>query len=156
MTGGLWTATTGGAVALSAATAKTSLGAKAHANSGIYWKKLRVSFDGTSATATPVLVECCYITFGANAPGTNSTSVTPLLASGRSTTVGWTAAKTWSTEPTTISVIEEFYLTPAGGLYAYDHVLADEPDTALGEGLGVRLTAPATVNARLTMWIGRC
>ncbi len=156
MTGGLWAVTTGGAVALSAATAKTSLGAKAHANSSIYVKKARVSFDGTSATATPVLVELVYATFGANAPGTNSTSVTPVLWSGRSTTVGWTAAKTWTTEPTTLTVLEEWYLTPAGGLVIYDLPLSDEPDTALGEGLAFRLTAPATVNARLSMLVGRC
>lgn len=156
MSGGLWNITTGGAVALSAATAKTVLGAKAHANSGIYLKKWRISFDGVTASAVPVLVEVCYCTFGANPPGTNSTSVTPVISSGRSTTVGWTAAKTWTTEPTTITVLEETLLTPNGGVILYDYPLQDEPDTALGEGLALRITAPAIVNCRAAMLLGRC
>lgn len=147
---------TGGAVALSAATAKTILGAKAHANSCLDLLKIRVGFDGVTASAVPVLVEVVACTFGANAPGTNSTSVTPALLYGRSTTVGWTAAKTWTTEPTTITVVEEFLLTPNGGLVLYDWPLGTTIDTPLGEGLAIRCTAPATVNVRAAMVLERC
>lgn len=143
--------TTGGAVALSAATAKTILGVKAHANSGVQLKKFWVGFDGVTASAVPVLIEICYCTFGANAPGTNSTSVTPAQEYGRVLTVGATAGKTWTTEPTTITVLEEFLLTPNSGLIGYQYPLGTEPDTALGEGLVIRCTAPATVNVRGTM-----
>lgn len=147
--------TTGGAVALSAATAKSILGAKAHANSGLQLKKFWVAFDGVSASAVPVLVELCQCTFGANPPGTNSTSVTPVQEYGRVLTAGFTAGKTWTTEPTTIAVAEEFLLSPNGGVIAYQFPLGTEPDTALGEGLLLRCTAPAIVNVRASMLVER-
>lgn len=142
---------TGGAVALSATTAKTILGVKAHANSGVQLKSFKVGFDGVTASAVPVLIEICYCTFGANSPGTNSTSVTPAQIYGRALTVGFTAGKNWTTEPTTITVLEEFLLTPNGGSFAYQWPLGQEPDAALAEGLVIRCTAPATVNVRASM-----
>jgi len=147
--------TTGGAVALSAATAKTVLGIKAHANSGINLKEFKIAFDGVTASAVPVLIELCYSTWATNSPGTNSTSVTPVQQYGRVLTVGATAGKTWTAEPTTLTVIEEFLLSPNGGVIAYQWPLGTEPDTALGEGLALRLTAPASVNVRGTMLFER-
>ncbi len=151
-----YTITTGGAVALTATTAKTVLGVKSHANFGLDLIKFRVAFDGVTASAVPALIEVCYCTFGANAPGTNSTSVTPSQAYGRALTVGATAAKTWTTEPTPITVLAEFLLTPNGGTLLYDWPLGTSPDCALGEGFALRLTAPANVNCRAAMWFERC
>lgn len=148
-------ASTEGAVSLSAATAKTVLGVSAPSTFGVDLKKMRLGFDGVTASAVPVLVELCYATFGANAPGTNSTSVTVRQLYGRSITAGFTAAKTWTTEPTTLTVIDEWLLSPTGGLVVYD--FGDEtPDSAVSEGFVLRLTAPATVNARATLWFERC
>jgi hypothetical protein len=146
---------TGGAVALAAATAKTIIGVKSHANFGLDLKKFSVGFDGITASAVPVLVELCYCTFGANAPGTNSTSITPVQSYGRSLTVGFTAGKTWTTEPTTITVLRDFLLTPNGGLVFYDWPLGDTPDCALGEGFAIRCTAPAVVNVRAHLEVER-
>lgn len=151
-----YSATTGGAVALTAATAKSILGVKAHANSGVDLKKFRVAFDGVTASAVPVLVELCYSTFATNSPGTASTSVTPAQAYGRVLAVGATAAKTWATEPTVLTVVEEFLLTPNGGVIFYDWPLGDTPDSALAEGFVIRCTAPATVNVRGSIWWERC
>lgn len=151
-----YSATTGGAVALTAATAKSILGVKAHANSGVDLKKFRVAFDGVTASAVPVLVELCYSTFATNSPGTASTSVTPAQAYGRVLAVGATAAKTWTTEPTALTVVEEFLLTPNGGVIFYDWPLGDTPDSALAEGFVIRCTAPATVNVRGSIWWERC
>lgn len=147
--------TTGAAVALSAATAKTVLGVKAHANSGIQCKGFSISFDGVTASAVPVLVEFCYVTFASNSPGTNSTSVTPQQRYGRSLTAGFTAGRNWTAEPTTISVLKEFLLSAYNGTFEYQFPLGNEPDTALGEGLCIRVTAPATVNCRSTMEVER-
>ena len=61
---------TEGAVALSAATAKTIVGVKAHANSGLLLQGARVAFDGVTASGVPVLVELCYCTWATNSPGT--------------------------------------------------------------------------------------
>lgn len=147
-----YSAATGAAVALSAATAKSVLGVKSGAAFGVDLKKLRVSFDGVTASAVPVLVELCYATFATNAPGTNSTSVTPAQVYGRVIAHGVTAARTWTAEPTVLTVLDEWLLTPNGGLALYDIPLGDTPDSAVAEGFTVRLTAPATVNARATLW----
>ena len=150
---------TGGTVSLSAATAKTVLGVKSNAAFGLDLTKFRVSFDGVTASAVPALIEVCYCTFGASAPGTNSTSLTapaPSQVYGRALTHGITAAKNWTTEPTTITVLEEFLLTPNGGTLLYDWPLGTSPDCALGEGFALRITAPASVNCRAAMWFERC
>lgn len=152
-----YTITTEGAVALVAATAKSVLGVKSGAttaNHGVDLKKFRVGFDGTTASAVPVLVEVCLCTFGANPPGTSSTTLTTpgiVQAYGRAAPTGFTAAKNWTTEPTTLTVVDAFLLTPNGGLVMYDWPLGDSPDSALGEGFVLRLTAPAVVNVRASM-----
>lgn len=146
---------TAGAVALAAATAKTVLGAKAHANSGLQVKGIDVAFDGVTASAVPVLIELCYCTWASNGPGTNSTSVTPAQKYGRSLTAGFTAGKNWTTEPTALTVLKEFLLSPNAGLFSFQFPLGLEPDCALAEGFALRLTAPAVVNVRATMDVER-
>jgi hypothetical protein len=150
-----YTCTTEGAVALSAATAKCIIGVKAHANSGIQVKGFEVAFDGITASGVPVLVELVYSTWGANAPGTNSTSTTPRQAYGKVLTAGFTTGKTWTTEPTALTVLREFLLTPNGGALFFQFPLGQEPDSALGEGFAIRCTAPATVNVRATLTVER-
>jgi hypothetical protein len=147
---------TGGAVALSAATAKSVLGVKAPTGNGVDLKKFKVGFDGVTASAVPVLVELCYATFASNSPGTNSSSVTPSQIYGRAITVGATAAKTWTTEPTVLTAIQEWLLTPNGGVAFYDFPLGDTPDSAVSEGFVLRCTAPAAVNVRASMEFERC
>ena len=107
--------------------------------------------DELDAAVATLAGEIC-----ANSPGTNSTSVTPAQIAGRVMTVGATAGKTWTTEPTTLTVIREKLVTPNGGVFAYDYPLGTEPDCALGEGFAIRCTAPATVNVRATLEVSRC
>lgn len=149
--------TTEGAVALSAATAKTIIGAKAHANSGLDLLGFRIAFDGVTATAVPVLIEAMYCTWGANSPGTNSTSTTVRQGGGRVLTAGFTSGKTWTTEPTTLTLLpgEEILLTPNAGTLIYDYVLGRDYDAALAEGFAIRCTAPATVNVRAGLILKR-
>jgi hypothetical protein len=152
----IYSANTGtAAIALSAATAKSVLGAKAHANSALLLKKFKVAFDGVTASAVPVLIDVCYATWATNSPGTNSTSASIIQAGGRVLTAGFTMGYGWSAEPTVLTVIESFLLTPNVGVFFYDYPLGDEPDTALGEGFAIRCTAPATVNVRATMAVSR-
>ena len=150
-----YSVTTEGAVALAAATAKTIIGAKAHANSGLQVKGFVVAFDGVTASAVPVLVELCYATFATNPPGTSSTSVTARQTYGRALTAGFTAAKGWTVEPTVLTVIKEFLLAPDKGVIAYQYPLGQEPDCALAEGFVIRCTAPAVVNVRSTLDVER-
>lgn len=147
---------TAGAVALTAATAKCVIGVKSHANFGLDLQKIRYGFDGVTASAIPVLIELCYCTWGANSPGTNSTSLTPVQVYGRSVAVGFTAGRTWTTEPTTLTVLEEELLTPIGGQLWYDYPLGQTYDCAVSEGFALRMTAPAGVNSRATMLVERC
>lgn len=151
-----YSCTTEGAVALSAATATSIIGVAGTADFGIDLKKYRVAFDGITASAVPALVELCYATFATNAPGTASTSVTVRQGYGRVLTAGATAAKTWTTEPTVLTVLESYLITPNGGTVIYDWPLGDTPDSAFSQGFVIRVNAPATVNVRGSLSWERC
>lgn len=137
-------------------TAKSILGVKSHANFGLSLTEVRVSCDGVTASAVPGLIELCYCTFATNSPGTNSTSRTPIQEYGRVIAVGATAASAWSSEPTTVSPIDEQRLTPNGGLVIWRYPLGTEPDCAVSEGFVIRATFGASVNLRATMKFRRC
>ena len=141
-----YSAHTAAAVALTAATRKTVLGLKGHANFGVDLTGFNVDFDGVTASALPVLVEVCYCTWATNSPGTNSTTITPLQEYGRVTAFGVTAAKTWTAEPTVLTVLRAFQLDPNKGLFSYDFPLGQTPDSAVAEGFALVFTAPAGVN----------
>lgn len=150
--------TTEGAVALSTS-AKSILGVKSGAttaNHGVDLLGIRVAFDGVTAGATPVLVELCAATFATNGPGTNSTAVAVRQLYGRAAGTGFSAAKNWTSEPTVLTVIDEWLLSPNGGLVIYDWPLGTSPDSPLGEGFVIRCTADAAVNVRATMKFERC
>lgn len=154
-----YTARTTSAVALSAATAKTGLMVICPSSFGIDLKKFRIGFDGVTASAVPVFWELVTSTNATNStPGTANTSETSAIQQiyGRSITTGFTAFSASTSEPTVLTVIESNWLTPAGGLLVYDFPLGDTPDTAVSSGIGLRLTAPATVNVRLAMTFERC
>lgn len=151
-----YTAPGGGAVALSAGVAKSVIGVLAPATFGCDLKKFRIGFDGITSTAVPVLVELCYATFATNPPGTASTSITVQQVYGRTITAGFTAARGWTTEPTVLTPIDEWLLTPTGGLNIYDVPLGDTPDSAVSNGFVIRCNAPAAVNTRATLWFERC
>ena len=146
----------GADVALSAATAKSVIGVAAASSFGVDLKKLRCSFNGVTAADTPVLVQVCYATFATNAPGTASTSITPVQVYGRAITAGFTAARNWTTEPTVLTVLDEWDLTPCGGTVLYDLPLGDTFDSAVSEGFVVRCTAAAGVSWRGTLLVERC
>lgn len=147
---------TEGAVALTAATAKSILGIRGNAAFGVDLVSFSVGFDGVTASAVPVLVELCYCTFATNAPGTNSTTTTVDQHYGRVLTHGFTAGKTWTTEPTVVTAHREFLLTPAGGLIVRDFPLGQSPDSAFSEGFVLRCNAPASVNVRADLSFERC
>lgn len=145
----------GAAVALSAATAKSILGIRAGASFSIQLKAFGVAFDGVTASDVPVLVEICTATFATNAPGTNSTTVTPAQKYGRLLTHGMTAARNWTAEPTVLAVIKSFLLTPNGGTLEFQYPLGTEPDVPLNNGFVIRCTAPAAVNVRSNIDVER-
>lgn len=154
-----YVATTSTAISLSANTPRSVLGVKSGAttaNHGVDLKKIRVSFAGTSASDEPVVVDLCACTFATNGPGTNSDSVTVRQAYGRLAATGFSAAEAWDGEPTVLTVLETFMLTPNGGTLFYDWPLGESPDSALGEGFVLRCEADDAVDLHASMWFERC
>jgi hypothetical protein len=153
-----YTVRTTAAVALSAATAKTALMVLSPSTFGIDLKKFRIGFDGVTASAVPVFWEIVRSTNATNStPGTNNTNENANIAQvyGRSITAGFTAFSASTSEPTVLTVLESGYLTPVGGLVFYDFPLGDTYEADVSAGLGIRLTAPATVNARCALTFER-
>jgi hypothetical protein len=149
---------TGASVSLAASTAKSVLGVQAGDSFGLDLKKIAFGFFGTSASEASVLCELCYATFASNSPGTASTAVTTSVQQkyGRPITHGVTAARNWTTEPTALTVLDEFPLTPNAGTLLYDWPLGDTYDCAPENGFVLRLTAAASVTVRATMTWERC
>ena len=149
-----YSAATGAAVALVATTAKTVLSVVAPAQFGIDLKKIRVAFDGVTATAVPVLVELMVST---QATAGTSTAGTVNQTYGRTITAGFTTAYNFTVEPTVLSLVDTVpLLDPNKGLYSYDYPLGDTPDSAVSQALVVRCTAPAAVNCRAILHFERC
>jgi hypothetical protein len=146
-----YSAATGAAVALVAATAKSVLSVIAPAQFGVDLTKFRIGFDGVTASAVPVLIELVsFTTDGTGTAGTVS------QAYGTTITPGFTSKYNYSVEPTTPTVIDHWTLTPNGGLVIYDWPLGTSPNTAVSNLFALRCTAPAAVNVQATMWCERC
>jgi hypothetical protein len=143
-------------VSLTGATAKTVIGAKAHANSGLLLLGYSLGFDGVSASAVPGLVEICYCTWATNSPGTASTSITPAQTLGRTLTAGFTAGYNWTTEPTALTVLRRYNTSPNSATILWEWPLGTEPDCALAEGFAIRCTFPASVGVVATLDVARC
>jgi hypothetical protein len=142
-------------VALAAGTAKTVISIMGAADFGIDLKKFRVSFDGVTASAIPVLVE--LLSKDATTAGT-STAITPIAVAGRANAAtGFVGAGAYTAEPTTYTQVDEFYLTPNGGTLFYDFAnFGDTPDSPFSQGFALRCNAPAVVNVRAALWFARC
>lgn len=145
---------TSAVVALTAATAKTTLMVITPAQFGGDLKKFRIGFDGVTASAVPVLWEIVRSTNATNStPGTANTTESSNIVQvyGRSITTGFTGFSASTSEPTVLTVLDANLLTPCGGLLVYDFPLGDTYECDVSAGLGIRLTAPASVNARVSM-----
>jgi hypothetical protein len=143
-------------VPLVANVAKSVLGVQAPAGFGLELKKIRLGFYGVSASGVPGDVELCAATFATNAPGVGaSTAVTPQQVYGRAITPGFTAAHTWTSEPTVLTVVDTFPVSPNGGLLVYDLPLGDSPDCAPSTGWVLRAKFAAAVSMSACMWVER-
>lgn len=138
------------AVALVAATAKTVLTAIAPTGHGQAMTEFHSSCDGVTSSAVPIYVEIVSSTqVGAG----TTTAATPLQVRGR-VTAGQvlTAGSNYSAEPTTLSSLFSMLVPAFNGVYTYQFPLGREIecDSSAGvtKALGIRHTAPATVNSR--------
>jgi hypothetical protein len=131
--------------ALSAATAKTIVNVINGTNALIRITQLGVSFDGTSATAVPVVVELCKST---QAGAGTSTAFTIIQERGPTRTVQATAAVDYSAEPTVLTVIRTWLVHPQSGITVPFYPGREPEQTTSVNALCLRCTAPAIVNAR--------
>lgn len=145
-----YTAATGAAVA-TGTVLKTILSVIAPAQFGVDLKKIRLGFDGVTASAVPILVELwLFTTDGTGTAGTVN------QVYGRTITAGFTTKYNYTVEPTGLTLIDQIPLVdPNKGLVIYDFPLGDSPDTGVSQGFALRMTAPAAVNTRAVMWFER-
>lgn len=129
-----------GSTALTAATAKTIIEGSSTANVPPEWIAVDISFDGVTATATPVRVDFC--TYSATGTGTTYTPKRLGQAVG-------TAASTWKIndtgEPSTPTILFSWFIPPTSGIF-YQWPLGRELFHPVSTVQGIRCTAPAGVN----------
>ena len=136
------------AVALSAATAKTIVAGIAPTNQRFIVKEWSVTFDGVTASAVPVL---CELVYSSGAGAGTSTSLTPTKQNPiDAETIQSTAKENYTAEPTTITVLDSMLISPTSGMKEIRPALRGVMCPG-GKTLGIRCTAPATVNVRGTM-----
>lgn len=141
----------GGAIALTAATAKTVANVIAGANDSPTITEICVCFDGTTASNAPVLIELCQST---QATSGTSTAFTPLQIRGWPTqAANCTAAVNYTAEPTVLTIIKNWLVTPNGGTFVIQSPLGREAQgvvaaSTAGKGMCLRITAPNAVNTR--------
>lgn len=128
-------------VAMVAATAKTVVQVFGTANTTLSLVRVKVSFDGVTASAVPALVEWGIIT----AAGT-STAFTPVQNTGSPFASPAAGGYNSSAEPTYTRIIDSAYVPVFMGTYVEWYPLGEEPLCAVSQGFGIRVTAPATVN----------
>lgn len=141
-----WAVNTSADVALTAATAKTVLGADAAANAVITLKAAHINFESVTASDVPALIEL----ISAAEEGTAS-SVTPVNYN-RSHTASPTFAgfENHTVEPASVTVVKSWQYPVQGGIDIPLPFLTPI-QSAAGGFLGFRVTTPQGQNCRMSM-----
>lgn len=138
---------TTGSTALTAATAKTMVEVTSTANVPPEWVAVDITFNGVTSTAVPVTVDFCTYT----ATGTGTT-YTPKRF-GQALGVAQSTTKINDTvEPTVPVVLFSWFVPPTSGI-SYQWPLGRELFQPTSTIMGIRLTAPAAVNAIINLTI---
>ena len=137
---------TTGSTALTAATAKTMIELSTTANVPCEWIGADITFNGVTATAVPVTVDFC--TYAATGTGT---AYTPKRGGQAVGTAQTTAKINDTVEPTTPVVLFSWFIPPTSGVM-YQWPLGRELFHNVSTLQGIRLTAPAAVNATVNLW----
>ena len=146
-------ASTGAAFAVTSG-AKTLINLIAGSTSPPILTEFSCSFDGTSSTAVPALVELCSSTQAtAGTTGTIGSIVQVRGTNGATWTPVTSAAGQYTAEPTTLTVIAQWYVAAYMGMADWQMPLGREvvgnvtASTAM-KGIAIRVSAPAAVNVR--------
>lgn len=111
-------------------------------------KEWGVSFDGTSASATPILVDLLRQTTA----GTSS-SLTIVQSDPTAPAPISTALQDFSAEPTAGDVLWSEYITPAGGFDRVQLPLGEEIVVDVSSRIGLRVVVPSGSNCNATAYI---
>ena len=96
-------------VSLAASAARTTAGLKTPTNQVAKILEFRSTHDGNTSGNAPDITILERNTFATNAPGTNSTTYTPVKKDpGRAETIQTSAATAWTTEPTVKTLDEQY------------------------------------------------
>ncbi len=127
------------------------------ANVSAVIKEAGITFNGTSSTAVPTLVELVKCSLASN--GTLAAAVTPVQWRGQGNTSGagltskFLGYAGYVSEPTVITTLQPFWVPFTSGI-VYPLPLSDEPELIAGSatmGLGIRVWASSAVNVHAYM-----
>lgn len=129
--------------------AKTVLVVASPSQHGLSLVEFGISFDGVTASAVPATVELTQLTLGA--AGTPAASPPAAVqVRGRTGATAPTVTHNYTVEPTTHTVIRQFFVSPNGGLFVYPLPLGRELECDASGGtiksLAIRINTTATVN----------
>jgi hypothetical protein len=133
---------TSGAVALTAATARTLIEIATGATIDNVWVSFDITFDGVTATAVPVKVDIISTT----ASGTGTTYTPVKIGNSQNRASITTAEIATTVEGSTPTVLLSWYVPPTSG-FSYQWPLGRELGQTVSKFFGIRCTAPAGVNA---------
>lgn len=110
-----------------------------------------ISFDGTTATATPALLEMCSST-QATAGTTGTIGTVKQIRGYPSWAPITTVAGQYSVEPTTLTPVKQWRIPAFMGSFVIQWPLGREPQGQISastdmKGIAFRVSAPASVNA---------
>lgn len=131
------------AVALVAATEKTTIQLNAPAQQRLVVRRVGIFFDGASTTAVPVLVKLILTTTA----GTNTALTLNKLVSSDSETIQTTAGENASAEGTNSTLLDQWLVHPQMGL-DLTYAFGQEKVVVGGGRVAIKCTAPAIVNVR--------
>lgn len=131
------------AVALVAATEKTTIQLNAPAQQRLLIQRVGIFFDGASTTAVPVLVKLILTTTA----GTNTALTLSKTVSSDSETIQTTAGENATAEGTNSTLLDQWLIHPQMGL-DLTYAFGQEKVVAGGGRVAIKCTAPATVNVR--------
>lgn len=145
----IYTATSEGSEGLLAATRECVIQLRGVATARAKIIAWGISFDGATAAAVPVLVD--FETHSTDGTATGATEY-PLDQSQPATAL-CTAFHSFSAQPTSSGILEQYLIHPQGGLFVREYPPEREVYllAATTSRVGISVTAPAVVN--VTAWL---
>ena len=138
--------TTSAAFGLSASTEKTLVQLNSGAAMITAITGIDITFDGTSNSAIPVIVKIITVSTAGTGTGRN-----PIKTKDTSTALLGTGTENHTVEGTNGNIMKIFHVHPQAGV-VYPIPMRDEIEMAASTRMAIKVTAPAAVNALVTLY----